>query len=888
MSIDREFGTNRTERGGSATSRGGRVPPHNLQAEESVLGALLLSRDAIGVVGEAGLNVRDFYSPAHQHIFDSVRSLYSSSGPVDVVTVADELRRHGLLDEIGGIERLNDLQNATPSVSGAEHYARIVMDTALLRRLIHTAGEITDLAFSEPDDVTKAVDLAESKMFEVAEDRVVDSTRQIQELLNETMDQLEENYERGDTITGAATGYDDLDELLSGLQPSTLNIVGARPAMGKCVAWYTPMVDLETGDVVTAREMLERAAARGAMRVQSIGPTGRVELAQVEVCLDDGVKPVFTLTTRSGREVTVTAAHPFLTARGWRRLDEICIGDDVAVPSSVGVFGCDDLPDAEIDLLALVLGDGCVAPGQSSATITTELDEVREVAEASALALGTSLRRAGTAGNADTWRFSAGYRGGLANPVTELLRAHGLWGVGAHDKRVPAAIFRLSRPSLARFLNRLFATDGTAWVASAGYARVGYSSVSKGLVDDVAHLLRRFGLRVKLRERRIAYRGARRIAYEIEIMDSASLLAFCDEIGIVGKDVALAAVRSRAQSALRHDEAPDYVPAAVWDDIDKAKGDRSWADISRSAGRPSTHNWHQGRGGQLRRSTVAELAAVLDDDQLRWWASPDVIWERVTSIEPAGEEQVIDFTVPTLHNFVAADFFLHNTSFGLGMATHIAKHSGKPVLVFSLEMGHSELTQRILASEAKVDSTKLRTGKLSESDWSKIGLAVGRLEVPLFLDDNPQVTVMEIRAKARRIKAQHGGLALIMIDYLQLMSGSGRSENRQLEVSEISRNLKVLARELEVPIVALSQLSRNLEARSDKRPMLADLRESGSLEQDADVVMFLYRDEVYNPESPDKGSAEVIVSKHRSGPIGTKRLVFLGQYTRFDNAARSM
>ena len=160
--------------------------------------------------------------------------------------------------------------------------------------------------------------------------------------------------------------------------------------------------------------------------------------------------------------------------------------------------------------------------------------------------------------------------------------------------------------------------------------------------------------------------------------------------------------------------------------------------------------------------------------------------------------------------------------------------------------------------------------------------------MPLFLDDNPQVTVMEIRAKARRIKSQHGGLGLIMIDYLQLMSGSGTSENRQLEVSEISRNLKVLARELEVPIVALSQLSRNLEARADKRPMLADLRESGSLEQDADVVMFLYRDEVYNPESPDKGSAEVIVAKHRSGPIGTKRLVFLGQYTRFDNAARSM
>ena len=203
-------------------------------------------------------------------------------------------------------------------------------------------------------------------------------------------------------------------------------------------------------------------------------------------------------------------------------------------------------------------------------------------------------------------------------------------------------------------------------------------------------------------------------------------------------------------------------------------------------------------------------------------------------------------------------------------------------------MGHNELTQRILSSEAKVDSTKMRNGRLSESDWAKIGRAIGRLEVPLFLDDNPRVTVMEIRAKARRLKARHGGLALIVIDYLQLMSGGGDSENRQLEVSEISRNLKILAREMEVPIVALSQLSRNLEARGDKRPMLSDLRESGSLEQDADVVMFLYRDEVYNAESPDKGSAEVIVAKHRSGPIGTKRLVFLGQYTRFDNAARGV
>ena len=454
----------RNDRGGQAprpSSSRGRVPPHNIDAEESVLGAMLLSREAIGVVSEMGLNPQDFYRPANRHIFDAIRALYSGASPADTVTVADELRRAGLLAEVGGPEALHVLQNATPAISSAGHYAKIVQETALLRQLIYAAGDIAELAYSEPDDVVKALDEAETKIFNVAEQRVTDSTRTIEELLPEVMDYLQETYDRGDIITGVPTGYTDLDELLSGLQPSALYIVGARPAMGK-------------------------------------------------------------------------------------------------------------------------------------------------------------------------------------------------------------------------------------------------------------------------------------------------------------------------------------------------------------------------------------------------------------------------------------------SSFLLGMATHVAQHAAKPVLMFSLEMGHQEMTQSILAGEARVDRTKLRTGKLAESDWAKIGKAIGRLEVPLFLDDNPRVTVMEIRAKARRIKARYGGIGMILIDYLQLMGGTGNSENRQLEVSEISRNLKILARELEVPIVAASQLSRQLEARADKRPMLSDLRESGSLEQDADVVMFLYRDEVYHADSPDKGSAEVIVAKHRAGPIGIKRLVFLGQYTRFDNAARSV
>ena len=192
------------------------------------------------------------------------------------------------------------------------------------------------------------------------------------------------------------------------------------------------------------------------------------------------------------------------------------------------------------------------------------------------------------------------------------------------------------------------------------------------------------------------------------------------------------------------------------------------------------------------------------------------------------------------------------TALALGMATNVAHDRATRCCSSRWRWATRSSPSASCASEARVDSQKLRTGRLDQSDWSKIGKALGRLEMPLFIDENPNVTVMEIRAKARRVKARHGGLGLIVVDYLQLMSGSG-AENRQLEISEISRGLKILARELKCPVIALSQLSRNLESRADKRPMLADLRESGSIEQDADVVMFVYRDEVYNAESADRG-----------------------------------
>ncbi|NJO80858.1 MAG: replicative DNA helicase [Cyanobacteria bacterium RM1_2_2] len=226
------------------------------------------------------------------------------------------------------------------------------------------------------------------------------------------------------------------------------------------------------------------------------------------------------------------------------------------------------------------------------------------------------------------------------------------------------------------------------------------------------------------------------------------------------------------------------------------------------------------------------------------------------------------------------------TSFCLGIARNIAAFHKLPIAVFSLEMSKEQLVYRLLSSEAQVESGRLRAGRISQNEWEPMGHAISVLsQLPIFIDDTPNISVAEMRSKSRRLQAEQGGaLGLILIDYLQLMEGSG-SDNRVQELSKVTRSLKGLARELQVPIIALSQLSRGVESRTNKRPMMSDLRESGSIEQDADLILMLYRDEYYNPDTPDRGIAEVIITKHRNGPVGTIKLLFEPQFTRFRNLA---
>ena len=294
---------------------------------------------------------------------------------------------------------------------------------------------------------------------------------------------------------------------------------------------------------------------------------------------------------------------------------------------------------------------------------------------------------------------------------------------------------------------------------------------------------------------------------------------------------------------------------------------------------------------------------IQDKDQKTYSAIKDVLIDTFTELEQLYNQKQhitgvptgfidLDYRTAGLHNsdliLIAARPAMGKSAFALNIATNAAVRSNIPVVLFSLEMSKEQMVNRILCSEALVDSNKVRTGKIDDDDWIKLADTMGELsEAPIYIDDTPGISINEIRAKCRKLKLEKD-IGLVVIDYLQLVQGSSKraSASREQEISEISRSLKILAKEINVPVIALSQLSRAPEQRPDHRPMLSDLRESGAIEQDADIVMFLYRDEYYNEDSEDKGQAEVIIAKHRSGSTGTVKLAWLGNLTKFANLDR--
>ena len=869
-----------------------RLPPQNVDAEEAILGGILIDPEALGRVTEI-LTPEAFYIGAHRTIYQAALDLQTRGLPADLMGVATWLKDKGVLEKIGGQARLAQLIDRTISAANIDQYAKLVVEKYTRRKLIQSGGEIIQLGYETETPLEDILDNAEQSLFGITQERPTSGLTATSDILTDTFSDIEQRS-LGMVTPGLACGFYDLDAMTQGFQRSDLIITAARPAMGKCLSADAEILQAD-GSIATIKSVYQSKQAHlltlnNHLRFETISPSAFV---------DDGLKPVYKVTTRLGKQIKTTLSHPYLTMKGWRPLSKISVGDHVAVPRVLNVFGNQPLRDAEVKLLAYFISDGGLTGTSPAFTninpliqtdfveaaltfpattvrtdnlqgtrapsffvtadpakvelarkefgevLTTLMDSRSISGRTISHQLGvspsliTSWRKGECAPDEQTFvslcNFLEASQSAIApegyasirwtgtSSIISWLKQHNLWGCSAHEKTIPSAIFTLPKPQVALFLNRLFATDGWASVLSSGQSQIGYATVCEKLARQVQHLLLRFGIVAALKQRRVKYNGGRRTCWQLDVTDAIALRTFAEEINIFSKEEAVKKVLDALEKRRYHTN-KDVIPKDVWSLLKQAKGQESWVSLAKRANLAGSSNIHAGTRS-LSRPRLCALADALEHETLQDIATSEVYWDEVVSIEAMGEQQVYDLTIPDTHNFVANDVCVHNTSFVLNVARNIADTHRQPVAIFSLEMSKSQLIYRLLSAEAKIESGRLRTGRIAQHEWEPMGHAINTLsQLPIFIDDTPGIGVTEIRSKARRLQAEQGGsLGLILIDYLQLMEGSG--DNRVQELSKMTRSLKGLARELNVPIIALSQLSRGVESRTNKRPMMSDLRE---------------------------------------------------------------
>ncbi|MBE9062174.1 replicative DNA helicase [cf. Phormidesmis sp. LEGE 11477] len=800
-----------------------RLPPQNIEAEEAILGGVLIDPEAIGRVTEL-LVPEAFYIGAHRSIYQAALDLQARGLPTDMMGIASWLKDKGALEKVGGQSRLAQLVDRTISAANIDQYAKLVMDKYTRRQLIRSGGEIIQLGYETETPLEDVLDESEQTLFGITQERPTQGLTKTSDILTDTFTDIEQRS-LGMVLPGLSCGFYDLDAMTQGFQRSDLIITAARPAMGKCLSASAEILQVD-GSVQTIETIYHQRQAN----LLTLNQRLRFEASQPSAFVDDGIKPVFRVTTRLGRRVETTLPHPYLTMKGWRPLAELSVGDRIAVPRQLPVFGDRPIPEHQVKLLAYFIGDGGLTGSSPVFTNANPLMQT-DFTEAACQFPTVKVRIDSSQGSrtpslavvTDSEQGFETIRWIGKNPVSAWLEELHLWGCSAHNKVIPSLVFTLPKTQLALFLNRLFATDGWASVLASGQAQIGYASVCEKLAQQLQHLLLRFGIIAALKQRQVKYENAWRSVWQLDITDAIALQTFADEIGIFSKEAAVNQV-AEAIKAKKYHTNKDLVPTEVWDDLRTAKGEESRTGLAKRAGLAGTSNIHVGKRA-LSRSRLSALATAVAHQPLQDMATSDLYWDEIVSIESIGLQQVYDLTIPGTHNFVANDICVHNTSFVLNVARNIADTHKQPVAIFSLEMSKQQLIYRLLSSEAKIESGRLRTGRIAQHEWGPMGHAINTLsELPIFIDDTPGIGVTEIRSKARRLQAEQGGaLGLILIDYLQLMEGTG--DNRVQELSKITRSLKGLARELNVPIIALSQLSRGVESRTNKRPMMSDLRE---------------------------------------------------------------
>jgi replicative DNA helicase len=771
-----------------------RQPPQDLAAEQSVLGGMLLSKDAIADVLER-LRPGDFYRPAHQNVYDAILDLYGRGEPADAVTVAAELDRRGMLRRIGGAPYLHTLISTVPTAANAGYYAGIVAEKALLRRLVEAGTRVVQYGYAgaEGADVAEIVDRAQAEIYDVADRRTTEDFVALEDLLQPTMDEIDAIASNGGISRGVPTGFTELDEVTNGLHPGQMIIVAARPGVGKALALDTPLPTptgwTTMGDIAVGDELL--GADGQPTRVVAVTdvmlgrPCYEVEFSDGTVIVADAAHQWLT-ETRASRKSAQAAAAGYHRCKNQRTFAAVRTTVEIA-----GSLRCDtldrrmnhsvvnahalDLPDRELLVPAYTLGAWLGDGTSAAAQIATADPEIIMRIEAD----------------------------GFVGTLQARLRTLGVLG----NKHIPTEYLRGSEIQRRALLAGLLDTDGTVTRGGA----VQFSVTSRRLARDVAELVVSLGYRCQTSTKRVRGRQeSSSIAYTLTFSTDDTVFAL-------------------QRKVIAHKERRAAVGT-------ERSGSRFIVDVRKV-------------------ETVPVRCVEVDNASHMYLASNAMI--------------------PT-----------HNSTLGLDFMRSCSIKHRMASVIFSLEMSKSEIVMRLLSAEAKIKLADMRSGRMNDDDWTRLARRMSEIsEAPLYIDDSPNLTMMEIRAKARRLR-QKSDLRLIVIDYLQLMTSGKKHESRQVEVSEFSRQLKLLAKELEVPVVAIAQLNRGPEQRTDKKPMLSDLRESGSLEQDADMVILLNRPDAFERDDPRGGEADLIVAKHRNGPTKTVTVAHQLHLSRFTNMAR--
>ncbi|MER7545026.1 replicative DNA helicase [Spirillospora sp. NPDC127506] len=860
-----------------------RTPPHDISAEQGVLGGMLLSQDAIAEVVEL-LRAPDFYRPAHQIIYDVILDLYGRGDPADAVTVAGELTKNGEIARIGGAPYLHTLISLVPTAANAGYYAKIVHERAILRRLVETGTRIVQMGYAaDGADADEILDRAQAEVFAIAEKRAGEDYVALSEIMPGALDEIEAIGSRGGQMVGCPTGFADLDALTNGLHPGQMIVVAARPAMGKALKTDTPLPTptgwTTMGEVAVGDHLLgadgRPTRVVAATEVMHGRPCYEVEFSDGEVIVADARHQWRTVTqTGEGGARRFPANEPVLAAdadravAGGMREEEpvgrAAVRGVTAVPSAL--TGRSRRPFRREPS-----GRGHPVPLNEAHRVRGPLRGRRGVwAEVARRPRGRSARAgaegagaegvphdgpaAGHRPAASGWgaalRYGPRSRVRTTEEIFATLRregrpVHAVEVAAAFD--LPEAELPVDPYVLGVWLGagedadgRITCLDGEviAQIEATGQRVAPEPVPGCHLLPGVDRELDRLGLlpgkHVPARYLRAS--AAQRRALLAGLLDVLGHVSADGRVDLVVSSARLAAGVRELIVSLGHHAALTTVPA----------GDRAEEPVHEISFVPAGAVFRLPRKAARQGGSPRPEAGVRHIVDVRPVESVPVRCVQVDNDDHmylAGRS-----CVPT-----------HNSTLALDFARAASIKHGLTSAFFSLEMGRNEITMRLLSAEARVALHAMRSGTMQDEDWTRLARRMSEVaEAPLFIDDSPNMSMMEIRAKCRRLKQQHD-LRLVIIDYLQLMTSGKRVESRQVEVSEFSRSLKLLAKELGVPVVALSQLNRGPEQRTDKKPMVSDLRESGCVTASTRIMRADTNEQVTIGELMASGARDVPV-----------------------------